>query len=139
VLVYSDGASKGNPGDSGIAYVIADTHARPLYEECAYIGRATNNEAEYQALMAAMRKALELGKTKASFFSDSELVVNQVMGRWKISKATMAGYVREIQQLRRKFESFSLKAIPREQNTRADHLATCAIKAARSNAEGGAQ
>lgn len=134
VLVYSDGASKGNPGHSGIAYVIADTKATPLLEECTYIGNATNNVAEYEALLAAMSKALELGKTSASFFSDSELVVNQVLGRWKINKPELAEYRQKIHGLRKKFVKFSLAAIPREQNSRADHLATCAIKAARAGA-----
>lgn len=142
VLVYSDGASKGNPGDSGIAYVIADRRATSLLEHCGYIGHATNNEAEYQALLAAMQKVVEMGKRRASFFSDSELVVNQVLGRWKVNKAELLPYVEQIRQLKRSFEKFELSAIPREQNKRADFLATCAIKAARAKtaeAEGGAE
>jgi ribonuclease HI len=135
ILVFSDGASKGNPGDAAIAFVIADTHASPLFEHHACIGTATNNEAEYQALLAAMEKVLEFGKKKATFFSDSELIVNQVLGRWKINKPELLVYAKKIAELRRRFEKFDLSAIPREKNIRADFLANCAIKASRQKVQ----
>jgi len=135
VKVFVDGASKGNPGPSAVAFVIADAEANSLYEDREPIGTATNNEAEYRALIAAMAKALALGKKRARFFSDSELVVNQVAGRWKIKKRELAALAGQVLELRSQFEHFSLAAIPRERNKRADILAASAIKADSSSSE----
>jgi ribonuclease HI len=129
ITIFVDGACKGNPGPSGIGYVLADARANPLYEGREAIGTATNNEAEYRALIAAMEKALSLGQTKARVFSDSTLVVNQVAGRWKIKKRELALLVGQVTEVRRGFQRFSLTAIPRERNKRADYLASSAVEA----------
>ncbi len=131
VRIFTDGASKGNPGPSGIAYVFLGAESAPVYEHCECIGVATNNEAEYRALIAALGKALELGKRKVAVFSDSELVVNQVLGRWKINKPELAVLQREALALRRQFESFTISAVPRASNKRADFLATLCLTMAR--------
>ncbi|MCX7016244.1 MAG: ribonuclease HI family protein, partial [Candidatus Sumerlaeota bacterium] len=128
VKVFLDGASKGNPGPSAAAYVIADSDGNPLYEQCHSIGVATNNVAEYRALIAAMETLLRFGKRSARFFSDSERLVNQVSGLWKIKKPELARLVGQAVKMRRQFERFSLSAIPREQNRRADFLASSILK-----------
>src|SRR5207248_4852399 len=82
--IHIDGASRGNPGEAGFGVFVADEHERPVAELYGYLGRATNNVAEYQALLHALRYALARGARRVQVFSDSELVVKQIDGRYRV-------------------------------------------------------
>jgi ribonuclease HI len=124
IKLFTDGAAKGNPGPAGIAFVITDMEGRILDQDARSIGTATNNVAEYQALIAAMKRAIQLKKRHVFAFSDSELMVNQVNGSYKVKTAHIKPLVKEIIALRKKFDTFQLTFIQREQNTVADKLAS---------------
>ncbi|MCW4030837.1 MAG: ribonuclease HI family protein, partial [Candidatus Bathyarchaeota archaeon] len=94
IKIYTDGASRGNPGPSAIAFIVLDDKGRILKEhsECAGVG--TNNEAEYKALISALRKAKELAE-EIEIYSDSNLIVNQMNGHWRIKHPNMKPLWRE--------------------------------------------
>ena len=85
-IVNTDGASRGNPGDSGAGAVVLDTDGREMVVVGEYIGRATNNEAEYHALMLGMRAAREIGVTEIECRVDSELIAKQINGEYRVKK-----------------------------------------------------
>jgi ribonuclease HI len=82
--IFIDGASRGNPGEASFGVFVADEEDRPVAELYGYLGRATNNVAEYQALLHALRYALGRGVRRVHVFSDSELVVKQIDGRYRV-------------------------------------------------------
>lgn len=107
----------------GVGYVLADPEsARVLVRVGSPIGHGTNNEAEYQALLAGMRHALKLGFWNLEVKADSLLVVNQVSGRWRSTNKTLARLAREVENLRRLFTSFTIEHVRREGNSEADAL-----------------
>lgn len=119
--VHIDGASRGNPGAAAFACVL-QRPGLPVVEFAEAIGTATNNVAEYTALVAALEKAAELGVRKLTVFSDSELIVKQMNGEYKVKNADMQELYKEAVELRKRFESVVLKHVRREQNKRADEL-----------------
>ncbi|MEM0348930.1 MAG: ribonuclease HI family protein [Candidatus Caldarchaeum sp.] len=123
--IYVDGASRGNPGPAGIGYIIKI--GTQSYKHREYIGVATNNQAEYRALITALEKALQLGVKKAYVYSDSELLVKQVTGTYRIRNTTLSSLHRKLQQLLPSFEEFKIKHVDREENREADRLANQAI------------
>ncbi len=126
-VIYSDGASSGNPGKAGIGGVIsvgADT-----FEFSRSIGIATNNVAEYSALIEALKKAVEMGATEAQIFLDSELVVRQINGQYKVKHENIKPLYEKAKSLLSSFEKFSVRHIPREQNKRADALSKEGVNA----------
>jgi ribonuclease HI len=128
VLIHIDGASRGNPGEAGFGIYVAG--ARPGEERAAlygYLGRATNNVAEYQALIHALRWALEKGERRVRVFSDSELVVRQIEGRYKVKHPDMLPLYREARGLLSRFEEATVSHVRREQNREADRLANQAL------------
>jgi len=128
VTVFFDGASRGNPGPAAIGVVIQNQTGGTIGETSEAIGQATNNFAEYTALIRALQQARRLGAVEVECRSDSELVVRQMKGEYGIKSKSLLPLAREAQSLRREFRKFSIRHIPREQNKRADQLANLALK-----------
>jgi len=110
--IYSDGACWGNPGHSAIAFMILDQHDKLLKEHSEYIGIGTNNQAEYKALIQALRSALDFGN-EAICYSDSVLVVEQVSGNWRVKHSNMRPLWREAIALKERFRKISFVHVPR--------------------------
>ena len=126
-LIYTDGASRGNPGPAAIGAVIFDETGRQVHTVSRRIGRATNNEAEYQAAIAALEAALALGARRVELRMDSELVVRQLSGRYKVRNPGLIPLHNRIRYLRKLFDSVSIVHVPRAQNREADRLANEAL------------
>ncbi len=126
--VYVDGASSGNPGDSGAGMVIFDGNNTEIYRNSVFLGKMTNNMAEYEALLRALEKTHELGIRDIVVHTDSLLIANQVIGAYKINNDTLRQYVLKIKKLISNFDHFAIQYIPREQNKIADRLAKGGIK-----------
>ena len=129
-VIHIDGASRGNPGDAAYAVVIA-VPGRPPIEESGVLGQETNNVAEYTALIKALEKARHLGLRRLAIHSDSELVVKQVKGEYKIKNDDLKWLADEAKTLMKEFVSVSLTHVRREQNKRADELCNIALDAAK--------
>jgi ribonuclease HI len=125
--IHIDGASRGNPGEAGFGISVADEEDRPVAELYGYIGRATNNVAEYQALLHALRYSLARGARRIQVMTDSELVVKQIDGRYRVRHADMLPLHQEAKSLLRQFEKAVVAHVPREQNKDADRLANRAL------------
>ena len=128
VIIHTDGASRGNPGPAAIGATIKDEQGRLVASIPQRIGTATNNQAEYRALIAALEKATRLGASQADIYLDSELVVKQLNGRYKVKKATLRLLYQKVIQLIGSLEGFTIAYIPREQNAEADKLAVLALR-----------
>jgi acyl-CoA synthetase (NDP forming) len=128
LTVFIDGASRGNPGPAAIGVVIQNQDGETIGEVSEAIGEATNNYAEYSALIRALEEASRLGAAEVEIRSDSELVVRQMKGEYGIKSKSLLPLVRQAQALRRKFRKFSIRHIDREKNKRADQLAGLALK-----------
>lgn len=138
LICYVDGASRGNPGPAAIGVVLYEggrTNADPLLEWCAGLGRATNNTAEYQALLWALAKALELGAREVVIRSDSELLVRQMNGQYRVKQPHLQALYRQAKQLEAGFLEVVYQHIPRTENRQADGLANRALDAATLRAE----
>lgn len=122
VTLYVDGASKGNPGHAGIGVRI-ETDGTVLKELSDYIGQTTNNAAEYRALILGLRAAGEIGATGVSVHSDSQLMVNQLNGSYRVKTASLLPLYQEARRLAREFDVFRIRHVPRAKNTDADRLA----------------
>jgi probable phosphoglycerate mutase len=127
ISIYIDGASRGNPGEAGFGIHVQDASGAERAALYGYLGRASNNVAEYQALIHALRWALAAGHSRVLVFSDSELVVRQMEGRYKVKHPDMIPLHREASALLRRFESAELSHVRREQNKQADLLANRAL------------
>ncbi len=128
VVIYSDGASAGNPGPAAIGAVLKDGQGKLLARISQSIGEATNNQAEYRAIIAALEKAIGLGAEEVDIKSDSELVVRQISGRYRVKKATLRPLYQRVVQLTGSLRAFSISHVPRQQNREADRLANKALK-----------
>jgi ribonuclease HI len=127
MVLNIDGASRGNPGPSAIGVVIRDENRKVIARISRRIGETTNNQAEYTALIEGLKKALELGARRVEIFSDSELLVNQLQGKYKIKNTGIRLLYSEVVKLVGSLESFKISLIPREQNQEADFLANQAL------------
>ena len=127
MVVYADGASRGNPGPASIGAVVYDASGREVQTVSRRIGRATNNEAEYQAAIAGLETALALGASQVSLRMDSELVVRQIEHRYKVRNPRLLPMFARVMELRRRFREFDVDSIPRAMNKRADELANQAL------------
>lgn len=126
-IVYADGASRGNPGASSIGAAVYDERGQEVARVSRRIGRATNNEAEYQAAIAGLEAALGLGGGQVELRMDSQLVIRQLEFRYKVRNERLAPFFNRILELRRQFSTFEMAHVPREKNTRADELANMAL------------
>jgi ribonuclease HI len=127
-VLYSDGASRGNPGPSAIAFRIVRADGVELAAEGRKIGRATNNVAEYRAAIAALERARDLGVAEIELRMDSELVVKQIHGEYRVKQPALAGLKAEIDALLSGFRAWRVRHVPREKNAEADHLANEALE-----------
>ncbi|MCH7617067.1 MAG: ribonuclease HI family protein [Chloroflexi bacterium] len=125
--VFTDGASRGNPGPSSIGAVVYDSAGKEVHTVSRRLGRATNNEAEYQAVIAGLEAALGLGGGSVDLRMDSQLIVRQLEFRYRVRNARLRPFFERVVELRRQFESFKVTHVPREQNKRADQLANLAL------------
>ena len=128
VVISADGASRGNPGPAAIGATIKDGQGKLITSISQGIGRATNNEAEYGAIIAALELAIELGATQVNLRSDSELVVKQIKGQYRVKAASLRPFYLKVKQLQSQFEDFVITSVPRQQNGEADALANMALK-----------
>ncbi len=126
--IYSDGASSGNPGPAGIgAVVIVDGKKETLSE---YIGTTTNNVAEYTALIRALELAQKRGVREVEIFLDSELIVKQLSGQYRVKNKGLQPLYERVKTLLSGFKVLGIRHIPREENKEADTLSKRAIKSA---------
>lgn len=123
IKIYVDGTTRGNPGPSAYAFVFLDVNDNILLKDGEFIGEATNNIVEAKGIIAALKRALELGKNKVHLFSDSELLVKQITGEYKIRDPQLIKLHKQIQELIKKFISFQIIKIARAENKGADIFA----------------
>jgi ribonuclease HI len=127
VVVNVDGGARGNPGPAAVAAVASSPEGEVLAERSAYIGEATNNVAEYQALLLGLELARELGAREVEVVNDSELVARQIGGEYKVKHAGLKPLYLEAMRALREFERWSVRAVRREGNLRADELVNEAL------------
>jgi len=128
LIINTDGLSKNNPGQAAIGAVLRDARGKTVATVSRAIGIATNNEAEYRAVIAALEKALALGAEQVELHSDSELVVNQLKGRYKVRSTGLRPFYLQAAKLLGQFQRVSIICVPREQNAEADRLANEAVR-----------
>jgi len=128
VIIYVDGASRGNPGPAAIAAIVQDEVGKPIASLSRRIGTTTNNEAEYRAIIAALQKAVSLGVREVELKSDSELVVKQLNGSYRVKSAGLKSLYQEVKKLQSFLERLTITHISRRQNTEADRLANKALR-----------
>jgi ribonuclease HI len=127
IVLHVDGASRGNPGEAGFGVHAVAADGRELAALYGYLGRATNNVAEYQGLIHALRWALARGARRVRVCSDSELVVRQMSGEYRVKHPALQPLHREARALVARFDRAELVHVPREQNRAADRLANRAL------------
>jgi ribonuclease HI len=125
--IFTDGASRGNPGEAGIGVLIEDASGKILKEIRRYLGKTTNNQAEYTALLVGLRLSREMGAEDISVFADSELLVKQMRGEYKVKHPLLLPLYTEAKTLTSGLKKFRITHIPRAQNAHADALANEAI------------
>lgn len=129
LIMYTDGCSKGNPGPAAIGVAMYRGEARPpIFMISDAIGDTTNNQAEYRALIRALDYAVACKEVEVEVRSDSELIVNQMNGSYRVKKAELKPLYDEAKRLAGLIPKFSIRSIPREYNTQADKLANLALK-----------
>ncbi len=127
LIIYTDGGSRGNPGPAGIGAIILDEKKNLIAEISEYLGVATNNQAEYKAVVAAIKKAKELNAEEIQFYLDSQLVVEQLNGNYKVKNKDLQPLFVSIYNDSLNFKKVAYSHIPREQNKEADSLANKAM------------
>jgi ribonuclease HI len=127
VVINTDGASRGNPGPAAIGVTIRDSRGRLLESISRHIGITTNNQAEYRSIIAGLEKAIGLGARRVLVRSDSELLVKQLKGQYKIKNAALRLLYQEVIRLAGPLDSFDIEYVPRERNAEADALANRAF------------
>lgn len=125
--IYTDGASRGNPGHAAIGVVIQDDASKLIKEISEYIGINTNNYAEYQAVLRALKEAKNLNADAVALFSDSELICRQLTGKYKVKSNNIRPLFSEVISYASRLKSFSITHVRREYNTHADKLANMAL------------
>jgi ribonuclease HI len=125
----TDGGARGNPGPAAYAYVLEAEDGHVLDARGEAIGVATNNQAEYRALVAGLEKAVELGVDELEVVSDSELLVKQMRGEYKVRNAALRGLWSDATELADRLGSVRYRAVPREHNELADQLVNDALDA----------
>lgn len=123
VTIYTDGASRGNPGDAGIGVVVAAEDGTILREIGEYIGKTTNNVAEYSALIRGLREAIDLGADSVQISTDSQLMAFQLTGIYKVKSPNLKPFYQEAMNLLQRFRKVTVSHVVRDLNKRADQLA----------------
>ena len=128
LVIYTDGGARGNPGPAGCGAVIFDENGKSiLATHKKYLGEQTNNFAEYSAVVLALEEAKKFGAEELQLFLDSELVVKQLNGEYKIKNQDLGKLFIKIHNLKQNFKKVSFSHVRREQNKLADKLANQAI------------
>ncbi|MGA7521861.1 MAG: ribonuclease HI family protein [Acidobacteriaceae bacterium] len=127
VTAYCDGGSRGNPGPAGFGVFVEGPDGEKLAELSDYLGKTTNNVAEYSALLAALAWALESGHRRLRVVADSELMVKQMQGRYKVNSADLRPLWEEAKRRAARLEGFRIEHVLRGKNQRADRLANLAM------------
>jgi ribonuclease HI len=127
LVVNVDGGARGNPGPAAIAAVVQDGEGGVLEERGERIGKATNNVAEYRALLLGIERAAALGASDVELVGDSELVVRQVKGEYKVKDANLRELHAKVKRALVPFERWSIRHVRREQNSEADRLVNRAL------------
>ena len=125
--LYVDGASRGNPGEAGAGFYLLDGDGNELLQGMRFLGRMTNNAAEYQALILGLREALGIGGDSIEIYTDSELVANQMKCIYTVKNKQLRKLHQKVIALLEKFHRYEITAIRREDNRKADRLANEAI------------
>lgn len=129
LIIFTDGASRGNPGHSSYGFTISNEGGKLLHKEGEYLGINTNNFAEYSAVLAALNYVNgNIKKTpEIDFYMDSKLVVEQLSGRFKVKSPTLRKLINKIKEIEEILGNITYTHIPRERNTAADSLANFAL------------
>lgn len=132
LTIYTDGASRGNPGPASYGFIITDEGGKLLHQEGMFIGRATNNVAEYTAVLKALKQVREkfsanIQNIQIEVYADSKLVAEQLSGRYKIKSAHLRPLIEQIKILSLELRGVFYFHIPRSKNTAADKLANQAL------------
>jgi ribonuclease HI len=125
--VFSDGAARGNPGPAGAGAVVLDSKGKVLARAGKFLGRQTNNVAEYEGVILGLARAKELGATEVEVRADSLLLIRQLEGEYQVKNAALKVLHRRAKDLLRSFEHYDLRHVPREENTLADEMSNRAI------------
>ena len=131
VVVHVDGGSRGNPGPAAAAAVVSTVDGDVIDEASEYLGRATNNVAEYRGLILGLDRAKAVGATEIEVYNDSELVAHQINGRYKVKHADMKPLYLDAMERLRAFGRWRVRSVPRAQNAAADALVNQALDAQR--------
>lgn len=126
-ILYTDGASRGNPGEAGAGVVLLNGDRSQLASRAIYLGQCTNNVAEYRALLAGLELALQHGCAQLTIFLDSELIVRQISGQYKVKNAHLQPLYLQARGLLQRLRSWRIKHVPRAENAQADQLANQGI------------
>ena len=127
MILYCDGASRGNPGPAAIGVVLTDLRGNELATISEKLGTATNNEAEYRALLRGLERAVSLQSDEIEIRTDSDLLAQQLDGNYRVRAANLKSLHQRAQRECKHFKRVSIKHIPRERNRRADALANQAL------------
>ena len=130
VVLHVDGGARGNPGPAAIGVVISDPDGTVIDELAERIGPATNNVAEYRAVLRGLERALELGATEVEIVGDSELIARQLSGVYRVKHPAMKPLHEQARAALSRFDHWRIETVPRAQNARADALVNAALDAA---------
>ncbi len=127
ITAFCDGGSRGNPGPAGFGVYIQDAHGESIGELSEFLGKKTNNFAEYSGLLAALNFALEQGYSRLKVVSDSELMVKQIKGQYRVNSSDLRPLYEEAKQRIARLGSFQIQHVLRDKNKNADRLANLAM------------
>ncbi|MDN3514545.1 MAG: ribonuclease HI family protein [Candidatus Brocadia sp.] len=133
LIIHTDGASRGNPGKAGIGVAIFNEDYQLVADVCRFIGETTNNVAEYQAMILAARKAIAYHVKKVTFKTDSELLVRQLNGEYRVKSSNILPLYDELMKLLKKIPEWEIQHVRREENVIADSLANRGIDTTAEN------
>ena len=127
ITAYTDGGSRGNPGPAAAGFTLADSSGTQLQAKAFYLGQATNNVAEYTGIIKALNAAKQIGAKSLMVFSDSELLVKQINGQYKVKSENIRPLFRQTTDLLGEFRNWEVRYIPRDKNKEADRLVNQAL------------
>jgi len=127
IVAYTDGASRGNPGPAAAGFILTNSAGTQLQAKASFLGRTTNNIAEYTAVVKALEAAKHIGAKQIRLFSDSELLVKQINGQYKVKSEQIKPLFRQIFDLLDEFQSWKVRHVSREKNLQADRLVNKAL------------
>ncbi len=127
LILYADGGSRGNPGPAAAGAYLEDETGHPVARIYKYLGETTNNVAEYSALVFGLKEALRRGAKQLLIRMDSQLVIRQVEGTYRVKEPTLIKLHQKVTELLEQFPAYTLEHIPREKNEEADRLVNHAL------------